>query len=162
MFVRGNERVMAQGRKITKKLGELLVESGLITTEQLELALADQKKNGGLLGEILVGWGYTTEESIVQALSSQYGFAYVPSSQYQVEDEVTALIPKELATRYSLVALDRFGKTLTVAMSNPLHEEAISKIEELTACAVCPLITTYTEIMRSIERQYQVMKPGST
>jgi type IV pilus assembly protein PilB len=153
---------MAQIRKVTKRLGELLVERGLVTTEQLELALADQKKNGGLLGEILVGWGYTTEESIVQVLSSQYGFAYVPASQYQVEDEVTALVPKEIATRYSLVALDRFGKTLTVAMSNPLHEEALAKLEELTGCAVFALITTYTEIMRSIERQYQVLKPGST
>jgi type IV pilus assembly protein PilB len=153
---------MAQIRKITKKLGELLVEGGLVTTEQLDLALADQKKNGGLLGEILVGWGYTTEEAIVQSLSSQYGFAYIPSSQYSVEDDVTAMIPKEIATRYSLVALDRFGKTLTVAMSNPLHEEALSKVEELTGCSVLALITTYTEIMRSIERQYQVLKPGST
>ena len=110
---------MAQTRKVTKKLGELLVERGLVTNEQLDLALADQKKNGGLLGEILVGWGYTTEESIVQALSSQYEFAFVPASQYQVEDEVTALIPKEIATRYSVVALDRFGKSLTVAMSSP-------------------------------------------
>lgn len=153
---------MAQARKITKRLGELLVDNGLVTTEQLDLALADQKKNGGLLGEILVGWGYTTEESIVRALSSQYGFAYIPSSQYQVEDEVTALIPKEVATRYSLVALDKFGKTITLAMSNPLHEEALSKVEELTGCSAFPLITTYTEIMRSIERQYQVLKPGST
>ena len=153
---------MAQVRKITKKLGELLVERGLVTNEQLELALADQKKNGGLLGEILVGWGYTTEESIVQVLSSQYGFAYVPASQYQVDDEVTALIPKEIATRYSMVALDRFGKALTVAMSNPLHEEALTKAEELTGCTVTALITTYTEIMRSIERQYQILKPGST
>lgn len=153
---------MAQIRKVTKKLGELLVERGLVTPDQLELALADQKKNSGLLGEILVGWGYTTEESIVQALSSQYDFAYVPASQYQVEDEVTAMVPKEIATRYSLVALDRFGKALTVAMSNPLHEEAIAKLEELTGCEVFPLITTYTEIMRAIERQYQIMKPGST
>lgn len=153
---------MSQVRKVTKRLGELLVERGLVTTEQLELALADQKKNGGLLGEILVGWGYTTEESIVQVLSSQYSFAYIPASQYQVDEEVTALLPKEIATRYSLVALDRFGKTLTVAMSNPLHEEALTKVEEVTGCAVYPLITTYTEIMRSIERQYQILKPGST
>ncbi|MBF0254332.1 MAG: hypothetical protein HQL11_04325, partial [Candidatus Omnitrophica bacterium] len=57
-----------QERQITKRLGELLVEGGLITEDQLQLALADQKKNGGLIGEILVGWGYTTEEAIVQAL----------------------------------------------------------------------------------------------
>lgn len=153
---------MSHIRKVTKKLGELLVERGLVTKDQLDLALADQKKSGGLLGEILVGWGYTTEESIVQVLSSQYDFAFIPASQYHVEDEVTALIPKEVAARYSLVALDRFGKTLTLAMSNPLHEEAILKIEELTGCTAAPFITTYTEIMRSIERQYQIMKPGST
>ena len=153
---------MAQRRIITKRLGELLVEKQLVSAEQLELALADQKKNGGLLGEILVGWGYTTEESIVQALSSQYGFAYIPASQYQAEEAVTALIPKEIATRYSLVGLDQFGKTITIAMANPLHEEAVKKVEESTGCAAQVLITTYTEIMRAIERQYQILRPGST
>jgi type IV pilus assembly protein PilB len=153
---------MAHHRQVTKKLGELLVERQLVTTEQLNLALADQKKTGGLLGEILVGWGYTTEESIAQVLSSQYGFAFVNSSVYQVEESVTALIPKEIATRYSLVALDRFGKLLILAMSNPLHEEAVQKVEDSTGCETRALITTYTEIMRSIERQYQILKPGST
>jgi hypothetical protein len=58
--------------------------------------------------------------------------------------------------------IQQFGKVLTLAMSNPLHEEAILKVEEATGCEARVLITTYTEIMRSIERQYQILRPGST
>ncbi|MFT5207204.1 MAG: type IV pilus assembly protein PilB [Candidatus Omnitrophota bacterium] len=144
-----------------KRLGELLVERSVITAEQLELALADQKKNSGLLGEILISWGYTTEESIVGALIDQYKFAYIQTSTYQSSEEVIRLIPKEMATRYSLVGLDKFGERITVAMSDPLNEEAIIKLEEETGCAVDPLITTYTEIMRTIELHYEVRRPGS-
>ncbi len=144
-----------------KRLGELLVERSIVTAEQLELALADQKKNGGLLGEILISWGYTTEESIVGALIDQYKFAFIQPSNYQSSEEVIRLIPKELATRYSLVGLDKFGQRITVAMSDPLHEEAIIKLEEATGCIVDPFITTYTEIMRTIEAHYQVRRPGS-
>jgi len=149
-------------KKITKRLGELLVDRGLVTNEQLEAALTDQKKNGGLLGEILVGWGYTTEEAIVEALASQYGFSFIQPTNYQANDDLIKIVPKELASRYSLVALDRFGSVITIAMSNPLYEEAIQEVEKITGCSAQVFITTYTEIMRTIERHYQVAKPGST
>lgn len=149
-------------KKITKRLGELLVEKHLVTEDQLQLALADQKKNGGLIGEILVGWGYTTEEAIVQALASQYHFPYLPSTLYKPSDEAIRLIPKETAVRYSIVALDHIGKILTVAMSNPMQIEVLDEIEQKNDCEVAVFLTTYTEIMRTIERHYQFQKPGST
>jgi len=150
-----------QQRKVTKRLGEILVESGAITQEHLEMALADQKKSGGLVGEILVGWGHTTEEDIVQAIASQYRFPYIQPSTYEPNDEAIGLIPKEFASRNSLVGVDKFGSVLTVAMSNPLVTGAIEKLEEMTQCSVQVFITTYSEILRTIERHYQIQKPGS-
>jgi type IV pilus assembly protein PilB len=126
------------------------------------MALEDQKKNGGMVGEILVSWGYTTEEAIVQALSSQYEFPFILPSTYQADDDTIALIPKEFASRHSIVALDKIGSVLTVAMSNPLDFKAVDELETITRCEIKVFITTFTEIMRTIERHYQVMKPGST
>jgi len=148
-------------KKATKMLGELLVEYDLVTPEQLQMALDDQKKSGGLVGEILVGWGYTTEEAITQVLASQYDIPYIQPSLYEASDEVIRLIPKEFASRHSVVGLDKFGSVLTVAMSNPLNHEAIEKLQEMTQCSVRTFITTYSEIMRSIERHYEFQKPGS-
>jgi len=148
-------------KQITKRLGEILVDSGAITSEQLKMALADQKKSGGLVGEILVGWGFTSEEEIVQALASQYAFPYIEPSIYAPNDDVIRMIPKDFAVRNSVVGLDRFGSVLTVAMANPLHQQAIEQLEQMTQCKVQAFITTYSEILRTIERQYQIQKPGS-
>ena len=67
-------------RASTKQLGELLVERGIIDRQQVAIALAYQKENGGLFGEILVRLKFATEEDIAQALTCQYGFPYLPLS----------------------------------------------------------------------------------
>lgn len=149
-------------RQNQKKLGEILVEKGLVSTEQLDMALADQKKHGGLIGEILVGWGYTTEEAIVQTLIEQFGFAFIQPTLYPIEDEVIALLPKETVSRFSVLPVERKGAFLSIAMSNPLHEEALEEVERITQLKPRILITTYTEVLRSIERYYEIRKPGST
>lgn len=148
--------------KPVKKLGEILLENGMISQDQLDLALADQKKNGGLLGEILVGWGYTTEEAIVQSLVRQYSFPTIRPADVQPNDEVIKLIPKDLAGRHSLVGLDLLYSVVTVAMSNPLDTEAVQIIEKQTGHKVKIFICTYSEVLRGIEAHYQVRKPGST
>lgn len=148
--------------ELKKLLGEILLENGMITQDQLELALADQVKNGGLLGEILVGWGYTTEEAIVQALVRQYHFPTIRPADLQTNEEVIKLIPKEMAGRYSIVGVDLIHSVLTVAMSNPLDLEAIKALETKTGHKTRIFISTYSEILRGIETHYQIRKPGST
>jgi len=72
-------------RVLNKQLGELLVERGLITVEQLEEALNKQRQKGGLIGEILVDMGLVKEEDIAQTLTAQYGFPYLPLSNYDID-----------------------------------------------------------------------------
>ncbi len=145
------------GRKkvVARKLGEVLIERGLITHDQLDEALEIQKKEGGLLGEILVRLNHVNDESIACALAVQYAFPYLPISSYEIDDEVTGLVPKALADKYGLMPIDKIGNILTVAMSNPLDQDAIHELESLTHLSVRPFISTHPETREAIRKYYK-------
>ncbi len=140
---------------LQKQLGELLIDCRLITREQLEECLVLQKEKGGLLGQILVSLGYTTEEAIAQSLTAQYGFPYLPLGSYEVETEVAKVIPEYVAKQYGLIAVDRVGSILTVAMSNPLNTQAIEDVEMLTHYKVQVFVTTATDVSNAIKNIYK-------
>ena len=140
---------------IPKQLGELLTSSNLITPKQLEEALAVQKDRGGLLGQILVSLRYVTEEAIAQALTAQYGFPYLPLAGYEIDAEVAKIIPEHVAKQYGLVAVDRVGSILTVAMSNPLNTQAIEDVELVTKYKVQVFVTTSSDVANAIKGVYK-------
>ena len=140
---------------LQKQLGELLIDCRLITREQLEECLALQKEKGGLLGQILVALSYTTEEAIAQSLTAQYGFPYLPLGSYEVDREVAKVIPEYVAKQYGLIAVDRVGSILTVAMSNPLNTQAIEDVEMLTHYKVQVFVTTATDVSNAIRNIYK-------
>lgn len=142
-------------RVITKQLGELLIERGVIAKEQLEKALATQKEEGGLIGQILVKLGFTTEEEIAQALTAQFGFPYLPLKNYEIGKEVIQLVPENVARQYCLIPVDRIGNALTIAMSNPLNVQAQEDIELITKCKVQVFVSTMTDITQAIDRCYE-------
>ena len=141
-------------RMVSKQLGELLLERGIINQGQLEKALRFQKDNGGLIGQILVSLGFAKEEEIAQSLTVQYGFPYLPLECYDINAEAIRLIPQNVALQYNLVAIDKIGDLLTVAMSNPLNYQAIEDIEILTKCKVQVFVSTMTDITNSIAKHY--------
>jgi len=141
-------------RLVKKQLGELLIERGLITKSQLEKALEVQKQKGGLIGQILVVLGFTKEEEIAQALTVQYGFPYLPLSNYELSKSVVQLIPENVARQYYLIGVDKIGDTLTVAMANPLNVKAVEDIELLTKCNVQVFVSTMTDIGNAIKKFY--------
>ena len=140
---------------LQKQLGELLLDCRLITREQLEEALSLQKEKGGLLGQILVGLHYITEEAIAQALTAQYGFPYLPLAGYEIDPAVAKIIPEYVAKQYGLVAVDRVGSILTVAMSNPLNSQAIEDVEMLTHFKVQVFVTTSADVANAIKNNYK-------
>ena len=140
---------------LQKQLGELLIYCRLITQEQLEEALVYQKEKGGLLGQALVVLGFITEEAIAQALTAQYGFPYLPLAGYEIDSEVAGIIPEHVARQYDLIAVDRVGSILTVAMSNPLNTQAIEDIEMLTHYKVQVFVTTSTDVVTAIKNVYK-------
>ena len=141
-------------RIVSKQLGELLLERGVINQGQLEKALKFQKEKGGLIGQILVSLGFAKEEEIAQSLTVQYGFPYLPLECYDINAEAIRLIPQNVALQYNLVAIDKIGDLLTIAMSNPLNYQAVEDIEILTKCKVQVFVSTMTDITNAITKHY--------
>jgi len=142
-------------RKISKPLGQLLLESGLITKEQLEQALSIQMRDGGLIGQIMVTQNFVTERDIAQAITVQYGFPYLPLENYEFDKSIVSQIPENVARQYGLVAIDKMGDLITVAMSNPLNMQAIEDIELLTHCKIQIFVSTLTDIQKTVDSCYK-------
>ena len=142
-------------RLVTKQLGTLLVERGVITASQLEQALKTQKERGGLIGQVLVSMGFAKEEEIAQILTVQYGFPYLPLAAYEISREALMLIPENVARQYNLVPVDKIGALLTIAMSNPLNIQAIEDIEMLAQCKVQVFVSTMTDVNNAINKYYE-------
>ncbi len=139
---------------VNKQLGEILVERGMINRVQLEEALKVHKERGILFGEALVELKYTTEEIIVQALTSQYGFPYLPLANYEIAPDVLSSVPVNLCHKHCLVPIDRIGKSLTLAMANPLNLIALEEVESVTECTVQAFVSTATDVKAAIKRYY--------
>ncbi len=142
-------------RIVSKQLGELLLEKGILKREELEKALKVQREKGGLLGVVLVSLGYATEEQIAQAITVQYGFPYLPLASYDINQDVVTLIPHNVARQYCLIGVDKIGNTLTIAMSNPLNSQAVEDIELMTNCKVQTFVSTMTDINNAINKYYK-------
>ena len=146
---------MALRRIINKQLGELLIERGIINQRQLDKGIAVQQEKGGLIGEVLVELGFAKEEDIAQALTAQYGFPYLPLSNYDINPEIVNIIPGRVSRQYLLVPIDKIGTNLTLAMSNPLNVQAIEDVELLTGCSIQTFVSTSSDIKRAIEKYYK-------
>jgi len=142
-------------RKVKKQLGELLVEKKLITPGQLAEALAVQAKEGGLLGGVLVKLGYAAEEAITQAITVQYGIPYLPLSNYAVDPAVAKQIPEAFAREQCLIAIDQIRNILTIAMANPLNDQAVEDVQTQTKCNVQVFVSTMTDILAAIDKSYK-------
>ena len=146
---------MSSRKILNKQLGELLIERGMINEQQLTKALTVQKDKGGLIGEILVELGFAKEEDIAQALTAQYGFPYLPLSNYDINSEIVNIVPGRVARQYLLVPIDKIGNNLTLAMSNPLNVQAIEDVELLSGCSVQTFVSTSSDIKKAIEKYYK-------
>lgn len=142
-------------RRITKRIGEILLERGSITHQEIEKALAHQKEHGGLMGQILVQMGCVTEEEVALALTAQYGFPYLPLDNYEIDTALSNLIPEPVARQHCLIAIDRIGNALTLAMADPTNIKAIEEIELMTKCVVQAFVSTPTDITQALNKYYK-------
>jgi len=131
-----------------------LVESSLISREQLDLALGEQGKSGGSLGYNLVKTGAISEKAFSEFLSQQYQVPAVDLDELESEEHSVELIPAEVATKFQVVPVAREGRILTVAMANPDNIFAIDDIKFITGLEVRPVVATETAIKRAIDRLY--------
>ncbi|MFH1231405.1 MAG: hypothetical protein V1709_07915 [Planctomycetota bacterium] len=138
--------------KITRKrLGEILVNEGLITNDQIQEGLSEQQKSGGMLGENLIKLGYITEMDIAAALSTQFGLPYIDATHCTITKEIFDKIAIEFMSQYQFVILDKIGSVVTIAISSPIGEKVIEEIEKKTSCQVFAFVSTSSQIKQAIQ-----------
>jgi len=126
--------------KVRKKLGEILVEGGLLTRKQLEEALPFQKKSHLKLGQFLVREGIVNESQIVDLVANQLRIEKYRPENYTIDTDLTNLMPADIAHKYQTAPLQKNGLLLSIAMVDPLDINALDAIELFTNCEVEVLI----------------------
>jgi type IV pilus assembly protein PilB len=139
---------------VGRRFGDLILADGLVTPEQFEHALAEQKKTNEKLGEILVRLGLITEQQLVHFLSSQYGIPEVTFPE-KIAPETIRLIPARIARKYSVVPIGRTIGSVTVAVADPTNLSALDDVAFLTGLKVVPTIASPSIIRQAIERHYE-------
>lgn len=133
-----------------KRLGERLIESEMLTEQQLQQALEVQSRSDNFLGQILVDLGFVSASAIGTLLAAQWGMRYVDLMTIQPHTEAVALVPESVIRATQAVPLRVVGNTIDVAMVDPLDVAAIDKINLLTGRRVVPLLTMSGELQRAI------------
>lgn len=139
---------------IRKRLGEMLIESKLLTEEQLNQALLEHKKTGLKLGKFLINNGIVSERQIVDVLSDQLKIEKYHPEHYPVSTELIQVIPFDVAQKHQSVPLRKKGRLLTVAMIDPLDINALDSIEVMTNSEVEPVVCTASELNQLLNAVY--------
>ena len=143
---------MTTVKRKSKQLGQILIELGLITPEQLETALDEHQKTPKALGRVLIDLGMIKEADLVRALAEQVGLEFVDLTDTQIDPASTALLPEALARRYRALPIgDRDGKLL-VAMSDPANVYALDDIRTITGRDVQPVVATSADVEAAIAK----------
>lgn len=136
------------------RIAQKLLESSLISQDQLARALESQQSGGGTLSYNLVKTGAISEMAFAEFMGQVYNVPAVDLDAVPIEPSAVDLIPSDVATKFQVVPLKREGRTLTVAMANPDNIFAIDDIKFITGFDVRPVVATETAIKRCIDRLY--------
>jgi type IV pilus assembly protein PilB len=142
-------------RRQRKKLGELLVESGLINEEQLQISLKEKAQNQKL-GEALLQQGFITEQRLIEALEFQLGIPHVSLNRYPIDIKLLKLVSKETAKRELLIPLRKEGDKLFVAMADPMDFYAVDDLRLSTGFQIETAIAAKDEIIKTINKYYEL------
>lgn len=138
-----------------KRLGDILIEAGLISIEQLNETLR-MKKMEQKLGDALVERGHINEQQLIEVLEFQLGIPHVSLFRYPIDDSLTSLISKEFALRHVVIPIKKDGNTLTIAMNDPMDVYTIDDIRLTTGFSISPVIAKKDDIIQSIYKYYDM------
>ncbi|NVN99855.1 MAG: pilus assembly protein PilB [Geobacteraceae bacterium] len=143
-------------------LGSILLNSQIITEENISAALAEQKRSSCRFGEALVRLGIVAQEDIDWALSNQLNIPYVRLTRELIDRAAVELLPGSICRRYGVMPIICCGNELSVAMTDPLNIEAIAAIEELTGCTVSVSVALIRELREMQTLFYGEMKESES
>jgi type IV pilus assembly protein PilB len=139
----------------SERLGDLLVREGLITREQLEKALQEQRQSGTRVGYNLVKLGFIQETELTKMLARQYKMPAVDLSKFEVDPRIARLIPADVAIKNLVLPLKRDGRTLTVAMADPTNLGVLDDLKFITRYDIFPVIGGEFTLKSAIEKLYE-------
>lgn len=151
-------------KKTKPKLGEILIEKGSITAQQLNKALSKQKETGEKLGYTIIKLNFTTEDDIAKCLSEQLGYSYANLNNHSIDPDIIKLIPEHIARRYVLIPLEKKDNILTLAMSDPENLFATDEVKKL-GYKIKMNIAPESSLRAAIEKYYGsdlAQKPKTT
>jgi len=137
-----------------KPIGQLLLEKGLITPEQLEHALNEQQKSNGLLGRILVDLGFVTEADILSTLGAQTGMPAADLSKTNIPPEVLERVSAPIAKVYKIIPVKMEENILYIAMADPLNINVLDDLRFMLECEVRGMVSNEKDIGEAIAKYY--------
>src|SRR3972149_3594113 len=146
---------MAVIRKI-KRIGEILIEAGLINNTQLDESLAISKRTGVRLGKVLIKMGAVTEQDLARALAQQYGIPYISVSEVIIDPGTIRQIPEALARRHSIIPFVKDETGLKVAMFDPVDVLAMDDLKKAINLPLHPHVASEGDIQKAIDQYYGV------
>ncbi|MCR4611917.1 MAG: Flp pilus assembly complex ATPase component TadA, partial [Lachnospiraceae bacterium] len=145
---------MRRGRK---RMGDMLLDEGLVTQEQVEFAAKAAREDGIFLGEELIKLGFVTQDSVADALSNQMRIPRVHLNEEHINDELLKTIPGETLRKYTMIPIDYSENNLNmvrVAMADPMNMNAIDNFTIVTNLQLDPVIATAHEIENALDLYY--------
>lgn len=140
-----------------KRLGDLLIEAGAITQEQLDYALATKRKDEKL-GDFLIKENFLTEQQLIEVLEFQLGIPHINLNQYTIDPELLQLVPGELAKRVQIMPVRRDKNKLFIAMADPMDYFAIEEVRMATGCQIETSIAAKDDLYRTITKYYDLQE----
>jgi len=139
-----------------QRLGDLLVQTGIITNDQLTEALEEQKRSGERLGNVLVRKGYLTEQRLIEVLEFQLGIPHVVIAKRHISPDVVALVPETLARKYRIFPVERNGDRLVLGMVDPTDILAIDDLRLSLKMEIQPVIVTEEDLNHTFNQYYGI------
>jgi type IV pilus assembly protein PilB len=152
----------AQGRTHRRRIGEILVNEGLITPDQLEDALKVQKKTGELLGSVLMDMGLVAESDIAKTMCIQYQLPFICLQNYDFDDKLVQLFPKEFLHKHRVLPFDRIGDMLLVLVTEIPQEQVLEEIPKLTQLNTALYVGYVSEVMSQLKKLVPLAQSGET
>ncbi|MBG9456633.1 type II secretion system protein E [Lysinibacillus sphaericus] len=140
-----------------KRLGDLLVEAGVITNVQLEFALTNKTKEEKL-GDFLIKENILTEQQLIEVLEFQLGIPHIHLNQFSISPDLLQLVPAELAKRTNIIPIRREKNKLFIAMADPMDYFAIEEVRMATGCQIETSIAAKDDLYRTLTKYYDLQE----
>jgi type IV pilus assembly protein PilB len=146
---------MATAAPAVDRIGDILLREGLITREQLDRALREQREHGTRLGYALVKLGFIKETDVARMLGRQYRIPAVDLARFQVDPAVVKLIPNDFALKHQVLPLRREGRALTVAISDPTRLGVLDDLKFKTGFDIYAVVAGEHSLRTLLERHFE-------